>query len=84
MPNIFRIGGYLVFFWSNENDEPIHIHIGKGKPSQNATKIWLTSRGGCILAHNNGRIPASELNDLLDIIAAQHFLICESWKNTSV
>ena len=42
MPSIFTIGGYTVFFWSNENNEPIHVHIGRGKPTSNATKIWIT------------------------------------------
>ncbi|MDQ7095032.1 DUF4160 domain-containing protein [Desulfosporosinus sp. PR] len=40
MPSLFRIGEYLVYFWSNENNEPIHVHIGKGKPNANATKVW--------------------------------------------
>ncbi|NLB17504.1 MAG: DUF4160 domain-containing protein [Syntrophomonadaceae bacterium] len=81
MPSLFRIGSYLVFFWSNENFEPIHVHIGKGKPSPNATKVWLTASGGCIIANNSSRIPLNELNDMLEIIAAQHFMICEEWKN---
>lgn len=80
MPSLFQIGSYRVFFWSNENNEPIHIHVGKGKPSPNATKIWLTASGGCIIANNSGRIPQKELNDLLEIISAQYFLICASWK----
>ena len=25
--------------------EPIHVHVSKGKPSPNATKIWLTRAG---------------------------------------
>ncbi|WP_345788314.1 DUF4160 domain-containing protein [Desulfosporosinus orientis] len=33
MPSLFLIGEYLVYFWSNENNEPIHVHVGKGKPS---------------------------------------------------
>lgn len=81
MPSLFRIGSYLVFFWSNENFEPIHVHLSKGKPSPNATKVWLTASGGCITANNSSRIPLNELNDMLEIIAAQHFLICEEWKN---
>lgn len=52
LPNIFEVSGYKVFFWSNENDEPIHIHVCKGKPSKNATKIWLTRAGGAIVANN--------------------------------
>jgi len=39
LPSLFQIGSYKVFFWSNENNEPIHVHVGKGKPSSNSTKI---------------------------------------------
>ena len=80
MPSLFRVGGYLVFFWSNENGEPIHVHIAKGKPSPGATKIWLTRSGGCVVANNAGRIPQSDLNELMEIISAQFFLICRKWK----
>lgn len=80
MPSLFKIGGYNVFFWSNENNEPIHVHIGKGKPTSNATKVWITKAGGCVLANNGSHIPQNELNELLDIIAAQFFMICKSWK----
>lgn len=35
MPQLFRIGPYLVYFWSNENNpvEPVHVHIAEGRPS---------------------------------------------------
>ncbi len=56
LPSLFMVSGYKVFFWSNENEEPIHVHIAKGKPSPNATKIWLTRAGGCIVASNGSKI----------------------------
>ena len=33
MPQIFRMGEYWIYFWTNENKpvEPIHVHIAKGK-----------------------------------------------------
>jgi len=80
LPSIFQIGGYKVFFWSNESGEPIHVHVGKGKPTPNATKIWITRAGGCIMASNGSHIPQSELNELLEIISAQYFIICRAWK----
>ena len=80
MPSLFRIGSYVVFFWSNENDEPLHVHIAKGKPSGSATKIWMTRAGGCILAYNDSRIPQNELNPMLELISAQFFMICAQWK----
>lgn len=74
------IGSYKVFFWSNENDEPIHVHVTKGQPKSNATKIWLTKSGGCIVANNREKISNKDLNELLEIIQAQFFLICIAWK----
>ena len=55
MPQIFRMGEYWIYFWTNENKpvEPIHVHIAKGKPSENATKVWITSAGNCLLCNNN-------------------------------
>ncbi len=79
MPKLFRIGQYYIFFWSNENDEPIHVHISK-TPSSNATKIWLAKNGGCIVAHNKGQISQKELNEALDIISTRYFFICSEWK----
>ena len=80
MPSIFEICGYKIYFWSNENNEPIHIHVSKGKPTQNSTKIWLTKSGGCILSNNNSKIPNNDLNVLLDAITSNYFFIVSYWK----
>ena len=50
MPQIFKIGAYLVYFWANEGIplEPIHVHVSTGTPSANSTKIWITKAGRCI------------------------------------
>ena len=80
VPNLFRVGGYLVYFWSNENNEPIHVHVSIGKPIPNATKIWLTKAGRCIVANNRSKIPQNDLSELLEIISAQFFMICAQWR----
>ena len=36
LPKLFMVSGYSVYFWSNENNEPIHVHVAKGKPTPNA------------------------------------------------
>jgi len=69
-----------VFFWSNENNEPIHVHVCVGNASSNATKIWLTAGGGCIVAHNKSKISHSDLNEILETVKANFFLICSEWK----
>ena len=30
MPTIFNAFGYKIYIWSNENGEPIHVHICRG------------------------------------------------------
>ena len=86
LPKLFMVSGYSVYFWSDESDplEPIHVHVAKGKPTPNATKIWLTKSGGCILASNGSKISNKELNELMEFISAQFFLICAKWKQAFV
>lgn len=38
MPKLLTINGYQISIWSNENGEPIHVHISKKKPTLNSTK----------------------------------------------
>lgn len=80
LPKLFVVSGYYVFFWSNEAGEPIHVHVSKGKPSTASAKIWLTQSGGCILANNDAHIPSKELDELMEFISAQFFMICAKWK----
>ena len=75
-----KLIGYKIYFWSNENGEPIHVHVSKGHPSKNSTKIWLTKSGHCILENNKSKIPKNELNTLMDIISKHYFVIVPKWK----
>lgn len=81
MPSLFRLFGFIVYFWSNEGLplEPIHVHIAKGTPSGNATKIWITEAGGCVLANNNSDIPQKQLNAIMDVIEAESDRIVSKW-----
>lgn len=38
MPTIFAVNGFRFFFFSNENNEPIHVHVEKADA---AAKWWL-------------------------------------------
>jgi len=80
LPRLFRIGQYVIFFWSDEKSEPIHVHIGIVNPSPNSTKIWLTKRGGCIVAHNKSRIPQTDIRELFEVIQDNFFYICGEWQ----
>ncbi len=80
MPSIFEISGYKIYFWANESDEPIHVHVSKVKLLKNSTKVWLTKRGRCILANNNSKILSKDLNNILDVITSNYFFVIAQWK----
>ncbi len=82
MPQIFSIGSYLIYFWSNENKplEPIHVHVSKTRPERDATKIWITKSLHCVLCHNNSKIPSHILNNIMDIIENRAFEIVSKWQ----
>lgn len=81
MPQIFKIGSYLIYFWSNENRplEPIHVHISKGYPYENSTKVWITRSGKCILQNNNSKIPTRQLNIIIKTIESRSSEIINKW-----
>ncbi len=81
MPQIFKVGAYWLYFWSNENIplEPVHFHISEGSPSSNATKVWITKHGKCYLCNNNSHIPNKILNNIIDIAEARSDEIIEKW-----
>ena len=73
MPRVFKVGSYWVYFWTNESHplEPIHVHISQGAPHANAPKVWITSRGGCLLAGRQNEIPDRVLRNIMAIIEAR-------------
>ena len=83
MLQIFKIGKYIIYFWSNEGNprEPVHVHIAEGVPIECATKIWITKSQKCIVANNNSRIPSHALNLLLRVIEGRSFEIISKWQD---
>ena len=81
MPQLFRVGNYIIYFWANENNplEPLHIHIAEGRPQADATKIWITRTGHCITAHNKSQIPPAVLKKLIRLIEANSAMIEAQW-----
>lgn len=70
MPTLLLLNGFRFFFYSNENDEPIHVHITKGSATG---KVWLepTIEVDYFLGFSN-----SEQRDILHIIQKH----CETFK----
>jgi hypothetical protein len=70
--------GYCIYFWSNENNEPIHVHISKGNQMENATKFWIT-RNDIELVHNKSQISANDLRKIKKYLWANRDSIIARW-----
>ena len=82
MPQIFRVGSYAVYFWSNENSpvEPIHVHVSEGRAFASSTKIWITNSGKALICNNNSRIPDKVLRNIMRQIEANSEMILDRWR----
>lgn len=81
MPVYLRVGSYKIYFWSNENNEPVHFHITPGHPGSNDTKVWITKNGNLRLAHNKSRIPERDLFRIMIVMKGYVKDFLADWQN---
>jgi hypothetical protein len=72
MPTVLRVGAYRFFFFSNEGDEPPHIHV---KVESREAKFWLQP---LMLSANHG-FKAHELSAIQNIIRENQNILLEAW-----
>ena len=72
MPTALKTGPYRLYFYSNENNEPPHIHVERDNLS---AKFWLDPVG---LARNFG-FNARELRTIEEIINNNLTELSEAW-----
>jgi len=72
MPTVLRVGRYRFYFYSNERQEPPHIHV---KAGSDQAKFWFSP---ITLASNYG-FRAHELNEIMEIIEQHETVLTEAW-----
>jgi hypothetical protein len=72
MPTVLRVGRYRLYFFSNEGQEPPHIHV---KAGGDQAKFWLDP---IELASNYG-FRGHELNAIRRIVEQHQVQLMEAW-----
>ena len=72
MPTVLRLRGFRFFFFSNEADEPVHIHV---ESDDKYVKFWLEP---VRLAKSVG-YNAKELNEIRNLIVENVNIIKRKW-----
>ncbi len=73
MPTVLIEQGFRFFFWSNENDEPMHLHVEK---AGNEGKIWLEPI--VTIAYMHG-FTSKEQKIIMSIIADKSLTFKQKW-----
>lgn len=74
MPTVLRVGRFRFYFFSNERQEPPHIHV---KAADDQAKFWLDP---IALAANYG-FAARELNEIERIVIEHQIELLEVWND---
>jgi len=72
MPTVLLIKSYRLFFFSNEGNEPVHIHIEK---AERYAKFWLDPL--CVVI--NYGFTGKDLREISEIIERNELVIREKW-----
>lgn len=67
------IEGYAFYFFSNENNEPMHVHVPKG---DGLVKYWLDT---VALADDNGRMKVQEVRRAEELVKKNRTRIMRVW-----
>ena len=69
--------GYSIYFWSNEH-LPVHVHVSKGNPQEDATKIEVTAEK-VVLIHNKSQIPSEDLKKIIRYVEQNRAKVISKW-----
>ena len=78
MPTVLFIYGWRLFFYSNENNEPIHVHAEKGDME---CKYWLLVDEMEIREEFAFNLTPQARREIKKIIFQNFDLIVEYWNN---
>jgi len=73
MPTVLHQNGFRFYFWSNEGNEPAHIHVTK---ADGIAKYWLDPKIKC---HSTKGFTAREIRQIEEIINENYVLLINEW-----
>ncbi len=74
VPRVAQIGPYRFFFYSNEENEPPHIHV---KNERRLAKFWLEP----VELASSKRFAAHELREIESIVTENRQMFRDAWND---
>jgi len=73
MPTVLIVNGFRFYFYSNENNEPIHIHVEK---AEGCAKYWLHPN---IIEEYSYGFTKKQRKDILKIVINNSTELITAW-----
>ena len=73
VPTVYREGGFRFFFWSDERNEPPHIHARSGAAY---AKVWL---GPPVTLAESHDCSPREIRVVLEVMTARRAMMEQAW-----
>ena len=74
MPTVLRLGPYRAFFYSNEGDEPAHIHVRAGDKE---AKFWVHDVSVVV----NAGYPRMKSGDITRHLRQNRLMLQKAWND---
>jgi len=72
LPTLLRVEGFRFYFFSNEGNEPPHVHVSKG---DGVAKVWLATAA---VAYSEG-LHAGALRRIRELVFANRAMFLNRW-----
>jgi Domain of unknown function (DUF4160) len=72
MPTVLRWASYRAFFYSNERNEPAHVHVRAGNKE---VKVWLHD----LTVSVNAGFAAHEIGDIIRYLREHRGQLLKAW-----
>jgi hypothetical protein len=76
MPVVFRVGSLVFYFYSNEGNEPPHIHERKGKGENESVGKWWLADGSSVFAEG---FTNAELRTIRSTVLTRRQELIDAW-----
>lgn len=77
-PNVLRYRDFSIGFFSDEGDEPVHVHVWIGSYRTTSSKFWI-KKDGVELAHNKARLSEHDLSKIEKYLVLNRQMIIARW-----
>ena len=81
MPQVFKVGSFWVYFWSNESERlSLFMSMFPNVLLQKTEQRSGLHQAKAYLCHNKSQIPSVALRNIMRILEARSSYIIDKWK----